>query len=121
MDEINDHDYRYPGPKPQSKETGILMLADATEASVRSLDDPSPQNLETTIDEVIKRRFEEGELDECPLTLKDLTKIREAFVHVLEGIHHTRLKYPGHGKPANAKVDEPALEPGDDGIGQVPA
>lgn len=98
IDEIKEQDYRYPGPKPQTKETGILMLADAIEATARTLDDPSPQKLEVTIDEVIKKRFAEGELDECPLTLKDLTKIKTAFLKVLVGIYHTRVKYPGAEK-----------------------
>lgn len=94
IDEINDQDYRYPGPKPQTKETGILMLADSIEAAARTLDDPSPQKLEVLIDDLFKKRFEEGELDECPLTLKDLTKIKKAFLGVLVGIYHGRVKYP---------------------------
>ncbi len=98
IDEINEQDYRYPGPKPQTKETGIMMLADAIEAAVRSIDDPTPQKLEATINELIKKRFEEGELDECPLTLKDLTNIKAAFVNVLVGIYHQRVKYPENGK-----------------------
>ena len=93
-DEINEEDYRYPGPKPQTKETGIMMLADAVEAAVRTVEDPVPQRLQDIIDEIIKRRFEEGELDECPLTLKDLTKIKAAFLNVLVGVYHTRVKYP---------------------------
>jgi len=97
--DVTETDYRYAGPKPQTKETGILMLADAIEARVRSLDDQSPEFLRATIDEVVKRRFEEGELDECPLTLKDLTKIREAFLRVLVGVYHTRVKYPDAQKP----------------------
>lgn len=94
IDEINEEDYRYPGPKPQTKETGIMMLADAIEASVRTVEDPTPQRLEGLIDELIKKRFEEGELDECPLTLKDLTKIKAAFLGVLVGVYHMRVKYP---------------------------
>jgi putative nucleotidyltransferase with HDIG domain len=100
IDEIKESDYRYPGPKPQTKETGILMLADAIEASARALDDPSPQKLEAMIDELIRRRFEEGELDECPLTLKDLTRIKGAFLGVLVGIHHSRIKYPEDAEQA---------------------
>lgn len=94
VDEIKEQDYRYPGPKPQTKETGIMMLADAIEAAVRTIDEPSPQRLEQAIDELIKKRFEQGELDECPLTLKDLTNIKSAFLGVLVGIHHTRVRYP---------------------------
>jgi putative nucleotidyltransferase with HDIG domain len=94
IDEIKEQDYRYPGPKPRTKETGILMLADTVEAAVRTIDDPTPQRLEQTIEELIRKRLEEGELDECPLTVKDLTKIRAAFLSVLIGIYHTRVKYP---------------------------
>lgn len=109
VDEIKEQDYRYPGPKPQTKETGILMLADAIEASARTLEDPSPQKLEALIDDLIKKRFEEGELDECPLTLKDLTKIKAAFLGVLVGIHHTRVKYPAdEEKEKPAPVDKTA-------------
>lgn len=93
-DEISDYIYRYPGPKPQTKETGIVMLADAIEASTRAIEDPTPQKLENKIREVIRARFMEGELDECDLTLKDLTKIKESFLKILLGIHHHRIKYP---------------------------
>jgi len=93
-EEISDQTYRYPGPKPQTKETGIVMLADAIEASTRTIEEPSPQKLENNIREVIRRRFMEGELDECDLTLKDLTKIKDSFLKILVGIHHHRLKYP---------------------------
>ena len=91
---ISDYIYRYPGPKPQTKETGIAMLADTIEASTRAMEDPTLNKLEDKIDEVIKMRFTEGELDECDLTLKDLTKIKIAFLKILVGIHHQRIKYP---------------------------
>jgi putative nucleotidyltransferase with HDIG domain len=77
---VHDYIYRYPGPKPHSKETGIVMLADSVEASTRAIEDPTPAKLETQIDEIIKARFIEGELDECDLTLKDLTKIKFSFL-----------------------------------------
>ncbi|HMS63961.1 MAG TPA: HDIG domain-containing protein [Ignavibacteria bacterium] len=93
-DELSDFIYRYPGPKPQTKETGIVMLADAIEASTRTIEDPTPGKLENKIEEVIRSRFIEGELDECDLTLKDLTKIKESFLKILLGIHHHRIKYP---------------------------
>ncbi len=93
-EEVSDITYRYPGPKPQTKETGIVMLADAIEASTRTIEDPSPQKLENRIIEVIRSRFTEGELDECDLTLRDLTKIKDSFLKILVGIHHHRLKYP---------------------------
>lgn len=93
-EEVVDYIYRYPGPKPQTKETGIVMLADAIEASTRVIEDPTPQKLELRIKEVIRARFMEGELDECDLTLKELTKIKESFLKILVGIHHHRIKYP---------------------------
>ncbi len=94
IDEIKEQDYRYPGPKPQTKETGIMMLADTVEAAVRAIDDPTPQKLEAAIEELVRKRFVEGELDECPLTLKDLTRIKAAFLGVLVGVYHSRVKYP---------------------------
>ncbi len=97
-EEISDYIYRYPGPKPQTKETGIVMLADAIEASTRAIEEPTPQKIENRIDDVIKARFMEGELDECELTFKDLTKIKQAFIKILVGIHHHRIKYPEQKK-----------------------
>jgi hypothetical protein len=91
---IHDYIYRYPGPKPKSKETGIVMLADAVEAATRAIEDPTPAKLETQIDEIIKSRFIEGELDDCDLTLKDLIKIKHSFLKTLVGIHHHRIRYP---------------------------
>ena len=112
LDEIIDQDYRYPGPRPQTKETGIMMLADTVEAAVRTLDEPSPQRLETSIDELIRKRFEEGELDECPLTMRDLTRIKAAFLGVLVGMHHQRVKYPeDKRKPRKPRQNEGPLEP----------
>lgn len=100
----NKEEYRYPGPKPQTKETGIVMLADSIEAATRTLDDPTPEKLEKKITEIIRTRFMEGELDECELTLRDLTKIKNSFLKILIGIHHHRIKYPEKKKelePAN--------------------
>jgi len=105
IEEVRIEDYRYPGPKPQTKETGILMLADAIEARVRSLDDQSPEALRETIDAAVAKRFEEGELDQCPLTLKDLTEIKDAFHKVLVGAYHARVKYP-EGRPQKRRRTE---------------
>lgn len=97
-EDFSEYIYRYPGPKPQTKETGIAMLADNVEASTKAIEDPSPKKLEDKIDEVIKKRFIEGELDECDLTLKDLTQIKKSFLKILIGIHHQRIKYPEESK-----------------------
>jgi len=89
--------FRYPGPKPQTRETGIAMLADAVEAASRTLDDPKPARIDTLIQRIINDRFESGELSECPLTLRDLAGIRVAFAQVLIAAFHHRVRYPSGG------------------------
>jgi cyclic-di-AMP phosphodiesterase PgpH len=88
-------DYRYPGPKPQRRETAVLMLADAVEAASRSLAKPTPARIKEVTKQVCDKRMLSGELDECNLTLADLARIREAFIPLLTGIHHVRIAYPG--------------------------
>jgi putative nucleotidyltransferase with HDIG domain len=97
-EDVKEHTYMYSGPKPQSKETAIVMLADTIEASARAIEDSTPKKLEDQIDEIITRRFMEGQLDECNLTLKDLTLIKKSFLNILVGIHHQRIKYPEYSK-----------------------
>jgi len=92
--ESHEEEYRYGGPKPQSKETAIVSLADTIEALSRTLDEPTPSRLEEMVREVVRKRFREGELDESNLTLKDLEKITQKFVHVLNALFHTRINYP---------------------------
>ena len=91
--EISDTDFRYPGPKPQTREAGILMLADAVEAASRTLKEPSVSRIKALISQIIEDRFKSGELDECPLTLRNLTKIGEAFGKILIGRFHSRIDY----------------------------
>jgi len=88
-------DFRYPGPKPQSRETAILMLADAVEAATRSLAKPTPSRIREITKQVMDKRMLSGELDESGLTLSDLARIRDAFIPLLTGIHHSRIVYPG--------------------------
>ena len=97
-EDVLDYIFRYPGPKPQTKETAIAMLADTVEASTKAIEDPTPKKLEDKIDETIKKRFIEGELDECELTLRDLTRIKKSFLKILVGIYHQRIKYPEEKK-----------------------
>ncbi|NLY30479.1 MAG: HDIG domain-containing protein [Firmicutes bacterium] len=91
---VDETDFRYPGPKPQTKETAIVMLADSVEAAVRSLSRPTPGRIEGLVRKIIKSRLNEGLLDESDLTLRDLDKVAEAFVQVLSGIYHHRIEYP---------------------------
>jgi cyclic-di-AMP phosphodiesterase PgpH len=96
IETVREEDYRYPGPKPQSKEGAILMLADATEAASRTLTDPSPARLRNMVDTLFRAIFEDGQLDESNLTMKDLNLIAEAFVRKLESVFHHRISYPGY-------------------------
>ncbi len=91
---VDEKDYRYPGPKPQSREAGIILLADTVEASTRSLKDRSPARLEEVVRNMINKNFIDGQLDECELTLKDLHVIANSFVRILMGIYHQRIEYP---------------------------
>jgi putative nucleotidyltransferase with HDIG domain len=101
---VNEVDFRYPGPKPQSKETGILMLADSAEAATRSLDDPSPEKILEVVRNVIIQKYRDEEMDECPLTLHDLRRIMGAFVPILQGIHHHRIQYPNREEMEKKRV-----------------
>lgn len=98
---IEERDYRYTGPKPQTREAGIVMLADTIEAAVRTLAEKSPQKIQATVEKLVNMHFADGQLDECDLTLRDLHKIVEAFVKILIGIYHQRVEYPEQ-KPASA-------------------
>lgn len=86
--------FRYEGPKPQTKEAAIIMLADAVEAGVRSLSKPSNNRVETMTRRMIKEKLDDGQLDQCDLTLKELDQISEAFVYIMSGIYHSRIEYP---------------------------
>src|SRR5512139_3941470 len=91
---VDESAFRYPGPKPQSKETALLMLADGCEAAVRANRPGGPDQLNEIIRKVIGDRVAWGQLDECPLTIADLDKVRESFVTTLQGMYHPRLRYP---------------------------
>jgi len=110
---IDEQKFRYPGPKPQSKETAIVMLADAVEAAVRSLKQPTPARVKQVVNSIIQRRFNEGELDESPLTLRDLNKIADAFVQALTGVFHPRVAYPSaeEGREASEEGKKGAPKP----------
>ena len=91
---VDETTFRYPGPRPQSKEAAIVMLADAVEASSRALADLTPEKLDEHIKEMIEKRLHDGELAECELTMRDLSTVQRAFAHVLRGALHQRIEYP---------------------------
>lgn len=92
--EVPEVDFRYPGPRPQTKEAGIVMLADAIEAASKTLEDPSPDRIQWLTQKIVNRIFSDGQLDECELTLKDLHAITRSFNKVFEGMYHQRVDYP---------------------------
>ncbi len=94
LTQVREEDYRYPGPRPQTREAGILLLADGVEAAVRSLPEKNPNKIQSMVQKMINRSFSEEQLEECELTLRDLRTITDCFVRVLIGIYHQRIEYP---------------------------
>ncbi len=92
--ELDPSDFAYPGPKPQSRETAVVMLADGIESAARVLQDPTPDRIRSTIDQIVDARISEGQLDQCPLTLRDLERSKVEFARVLIGMYHRRIEYP---------------------------
>jgi cyclic-di-AMP phosphodiesterase PgpH len=102
--QVEEETFRYPGPRPQSKEAALVLLADAVEAASRTLQDPTPARLQGMVQKIINQIFADGQLDECELTLKDLHQIAKSFNLILAGIYHQRIEYPtSAAKEATAK------------------
>ncbi|HEX8722170.1 MAG TPA: HDIG domain-containing protein [Pyrinomonadaceae bacterium] len=97
---VDEREFRYPGPKPQFKEAAIMMLADSCEAAARSLARPDPENVRTIVNKIFDAIVSDGQLDECDLSLRELTKIRETIAASLVAIHHARIDYPGFNPPS---------------------
>ncbi|MCX5901586.1 MAG: HDIG domain-containing protein [Proteobacteria bacterium] len=129
---VSDKDFRYPGPKPQTKEAGIVMLADAVQATSKTLTEPSPSRIQGMVQRIINNIFVDGQLDECELKLKDLHLIAESFNRILNGIFHARIDYPVHAdkegngkdtdkKPAKSDADRPSpdKEDGERDLGRL--
>jgi hypothetical protein len=110
-DKIDEADFRYPGPKPQFKEAAIMMLADSCEAAARSLARPDPENIRAIVIKIVDAIISDGQLDECDVTLQELTTIREAMISALTAIYHARIDYPGFNPPLPGPM--PALPAGD--------
>jgi membrane-associated HD superfamily phosphohydrolase len=118
---VSEDEYKYPGPKPQTRVAALVMMADAVEASSRVLNDPTPARITALVDKIINHIFLDGQLDECELTLKDISEIKRRFIYILTGIFHKRIDYPGfdfsneyiHKEPA--KIDR--LKPEEIGKG----
>ncbi len=102
---VEERDFRYPGPKPRSKEIAVLMLADAVEAAARSLTEPTPSRIRGVVTRILDARVKDGQLDESPITFEDLAKTRESFIPILTALFHARVDYPG--APATERPSRP--------------
>ena len=105
-EEVLEESYRYPGPKPQTKENAIVMLADIVEAAARTLDEPTPTNVERLVNRLVDEKIEDGQLDECPLTFADVKQIKHSFINSLNTMFHQRIKYPEQIEREAAEVAE---------------
>ena len=92
--DVDEADFRYPGPRPSTREMGIIMLADKTEAACRSIQDPTPERISAMIQKIVNSVIQDGQFQDCPLTVKDLYIIAETFQQVMLGIYHHRVEYP---------------------------
>jgi cyclic-di-AMP phosphodiesterase PgpH len=114
-EELDAEAFRYPGPKPRTRETAIVMLADSVESATRTVQDPTPARIRQLIDAIVDGKIRAGQLDEAPLTLQEITTIKDAFVKVLAGLYHHRIDYPETRHITEARGDgsgtPPAAEP----------
>ena len=112
VENVRKDDFRYDGPKPQTKEAGIMMLADSVESAARTLSDRSPDRVRQLVRRIIQQKFTAGELDECPLTLRDLHNIEESFIPILMGTLHDRAEYPWQQQKKEERKDRKAIAHG---------
>ncbi len=103
---VNEEDFRYKGPKPNTKETGLLMLADACESAVRSMRDIDPQKVENLVSNIVESRLRDGQLDDSNLNFRHIKLIKDTFVRVLLNQHHKRVRYPNQDEMENTNVSE---------------
>ena len=110
-EEVDETEFRYPGPKPQFKEAAIMMIADSCEAAARSLARPDPENIRFIVTKIIDAIISDGQLDECNVTLREVTTIREAIITALTAIYHARIDYPGFNPPPMTGALPPLPQP----------
>ncbi len=114
--------FRYPGPRPRSRETALVMLADGCEATVRASADHSPERIREIVEGIVRERIEEGQFDDCPISLRDLRIAGDSFVSALAAVFHPRVEYP---QPTDRERAERHVPPppasGEDGAATAPA
>lgn len=107
--EVVETDFRYPGPKPQTKEAAIMMMADSVEAASRTLSNPTPAQIRNMVDRLVDSIIADNQFDECDITFREIRLVKESFCKVLAGVFHRRIDYPGYDfKTVGSKTTEPA-------------
>ena len=110
-EDVDETEFRYAGPKPQSKETAVLLLADPVESAARTLRDPTPERIRAMVDAIVDSRVEGGQLDEAPLTFAQISLVKEQFATVLEAMYHRRIDYPETAHLSRAVASDPDSGP----------
>jgi membrane-associated HD superfamily phosphohydrolase len=105
--EVADSTFRYPGPKPRTRESGVLMLCDAVEGAVRAMAEPTPGRIEDTVANLVRKRLMDGQFDNCDLTFRELDVIEQSLVKSLCGIYHARIVYPSDKKETRESEPQP--------------
>jgi putative nucleotidyltransferase with HDIG domain len=104
--EVTEDGFRYPGPKPQSKESAIISLADSIESASRTIGKPTPSRVEALVDDIVRNRVLDGQLDECDLTLAQIADIKDSFVKTLLSMMHSRIRYPKEHTESDAEAEQ---------------
>jgi membrane-associated HD superfamily phosphohydrolase len=107
---VSDTEFRYPGPKPQTREAAIVMICDSCESLVRSIEEPTQGRIESAVHNMIMKRLLDGQFSECDLTLRELSVIEETLVRTLAGVHHGRVSYPSRpeDRVSDIGISQPA-------------
>jgi len=111
-EKVTEVEFRYPGPKPRTKEAAILMLSDAAESATRAMEDPGPASIENLVKKLSRKRLTDGQFDECDLTLRELCLIEDSIIKSIWALHHGRVAYPaGATAPSTAQPAAPTARP----------
>ncbi len=119
--EVSESEFRYPGPRPRTRESAILMLCDGCEGAVRALAEPTPGRIESTVHMVVMDRLTDGQFDDCDITMRDLSMVEQSIVKSLCAIHHGRIKYPKDTRESSGEARRPPTAPEPAGTGLRPA
>jgi putative nucleotidyltransferase with HDIG domain len=120
LPKVDEKNFRYPGPRPGSRESGIIALADTIESASRSLQKPTPARIRALVDDLVRQKIQDGQLDDCPLTLRELAIIRESFANTLRSMLHSRIDYPkDDDQRSSASLRKAAPERDSSRIGRV--